>query len=110
MTVYATDAGRDILDANAVFGALDADLVTHERIALDTPISPLDGVKIVPFAVPGKVALYLEDSEAMSDQIVGLRIAADGTIAYYTPGCATVPDWLVDKMADADLIQFDGTA
>ncbi|HLQ19684.1 MAG TPA: MBL fold metallo-hydrolase, partial [Tabrizicola sp.] len=28
---------------------------------------------------------------------------------YYIPGCAEVPDWLLDRVQGADLILFDGT-
>ena len=111
--VHATAAGMEILEGNAVFGVLDRDLVGRELITLDTPFAPLPGLTVMAFAVPGKVALYLEgeapELDALGEQTVGLRLQAGGRVAYYIPGCATVPDWLVERLGDADLLLFDGT-
>jgi pyrroloquinoline quinone biosynthesis protein B len=112
-TVFATSQTLDILDANAVFAVLDPALVEKSRIALDSPFAPLDGLEVTAFAVPGKVALYLEgdevDTNAMGEQTVGLRLSADGHTVYYIPGCANVTDDLLARLADADLVLFDGT-
>lgn len=111
--VFASADILSVLAANPVFGVLDPALVTRRPIALDQPFSPVEGLQITPFAVPGKVALYLEgetvETEAMGEQTVGLCLTAGGKRAYYVPGCAAAPDWLVAKLADADLLMFDGT-
>ena len=97
-----------------MFRVLDPALVEQVEIALDTPFVPLDGVEVTAFAVPGKIALYLEgddvpDTLAMGEQTVGLRIASAGKVFCYLPGCAALPDWLCLKLAEADLLMFDGT-
>lgn len=110
--LYGTAATLDIL-RQAVFGVLNPDLVSRHRIGLDQPFEPLPGLTVTAFAVPGKVALYLEegepDTKLMGEQTIGLRIEAAGKTAYYIPGCATVTDALRDRIGDADLLLFDGT-
>ena len=111
--VYATRAGLDILDGNTVFGVLDPDLVTRREITLDTVFEPVPGLRITPFAVPGKVALFLEGDrlnlEEVGEQTVGLMLESADKHVAYIPGCAKVPDWLIDRVAGADLLLFDGT-
>jgi len=112
--LFATAGVLAVLRDNPVFGVLDPALVGRHAITLDTAFVPAAGLTVTPFAVPGKVALYLEDgagvdTEAMGEQTVGLCIATDRARLYYVPGCATVPDWLVARLADGDLLLFDGT-
>ncbi|MEM8578468.1 MAG: pyrroloquinoline quinone biosynthesis protein PqqB [Pseudomonadota bacterium] len=111
--VYATAAGLEILDGNAVFNVLDASLVTRRDMPLETPFSPAPGLTLTPFAVPGKVALFLEGDvlnlEEVGEQTVGLMIEAGGKRVAYIPGCAKVPDDLLARAAGADLVMFDGT-
>ncbi|MCQ0968988.1 pyrroloquinoline quinone biosynthesis protein PqqB (plasmid) [Paracoccus sp. TK19116] len=110
--VLATADIHGILHENSVFGVLAKDVVTNHTIVLDETFE-IAGLSILPFAVPGKVALYKEgeivDTNAMGDQTIGLRIDANGRRLYYIPGCAALPDWLVEKLADADALLFDGT-
>ena len=115
--VLATAETAGVLNDNPVFGVLDRTLVSFGAIRLDEPFEAA-GLTILPFAVPGKIPLYLEaegianDSEAlkaMGEQTIGLRITDGATVTYYIPGCAEVPDWLVDRLSDADLLLFDGT-
>ncbi|WP_368073659.1 pyrroloquinoline quinone biosynthesis protein PqqB [Tateyamaria omphalii] len=111
--VYATSAGLDILRSNSVFGVLDPALVAQHQIALDVPFEPLPGLKITPFAVPGKVALFLEGGtlnlEEVGEQTVGLMLEDGVSRVAYVPGCAAIPDWLRDRLAGVDLLLFDGT-
>ena len=112
-TVYATSAGLDILSANSVFGVLDPAHVTRTAIALDQPFTPVPGLTVTPFAVPGKVALFLEGDdvklEEVGEQTVGLLLESDAGRAAYVPGCASVPDWLLARLEAVDLLLFDGT-
>jgi pyrroloquinoline quinone biosynthesis protein B len=70
-------------------------------------------LQITPFAVPGTVALFLEGNtvnvEELGDQTVGLMLEGGGRRAAYIPGCATVPEWLLARLEDIDLLLFDGT-
>ncbi len=111
--VHASAEILSVLSANPVFGVLDPELVARHPIMLDQPFSPVPGLQVTPFAVPGKVALFLEgetvETDAMGEQTIGLCLTANGKRAYYVPGCATVPDWLAERLGDADLLMFDGT-
>lgn len=111
--VYGTGETLDVLAANPVFGVLDAELVTRVPVALDAAFEPLTGLRITAFAVPGKVPLYLEgeapELRMMGEQTVGLRLADAGSVVYYVPGCAALPEWLVARLGDGDLLLFDGT-
>jgi pyrroloquinoline quinone biosynthesis protein B len=111
--LFATPEVLGTLAGDAVFGVLDRSLVRRREMHLDVPFEPLPGLRVTPFAVPGKVALYLEgDSvglEEMGEQTVGLLIE-DGTARVaYVPGCAALPDWLVARLGTADVLLFDGT-
>lgn len=112
-TVFATDETHDVLNANSVFGVLDGDLVARAVIHLDQAFEPAPGLSVTPFAVPGKVALFLEgrnlELKAMGEQTIGLRISDGASVLYYVPGCAEVPDWLQDRLGEADMLLFDGT-
>jgi pyrroloquinoline quinone biosynthesis protein B len=69
------------------------------------------------FAVPGKIALYLERPEAGpsfgSDEgdVVGLKLIDQnsGVFACYAPGCAHIDQRLLDKFSGASALFFDGT-
>ncbi|WP_299614577.1 pyrroloquinoline quinone biosynthesis protein PqqB [uncultured Tateyamaria sp.] len=111
--VYATSAGLEILRGNSVFGVLDPSLVSQRQIALDAPFEPVPGLTITPFAVPGKVALFLEGDtlnlEEVGEQTVGLLLEDGKTRAAYVPGCAAIPDWLINRLGGLDALLFDGT-
>ena len=111
--VYATKAGLDILSSNSVFGVLDPALVGQHQITLDAPFEPVSGLTITPFAVPGKVALFLEGDalnlEEVGEQTVGLLLEDGSKRAAYVPGCAAIPDWLLQRLGELDLLLFDGT-
>lgn len=112
-TVFATGKTHNILTTDSVFAVLDPDLVQRAQIALDQDFEPLQGLQVTPFAVPGKVPLFLEgaapDVKAMGEETIGLRITAGGKVLYYVPGCAELPDWLLKRFSEADLLLFDGT-
>ena len=111
--VYATSAGLDILQTNSVFGVLDPSLVAQHQIELDMSFEPVPGLTGTPFAGPGKGALVLEgDSlnlEEVGEQTVGLLLEDGTSRAAYVPGCAAIPDWLIDRLGGVDLLLFDGT-
>lgn len=111
--ICATQETLDIIYRNSVFSVLDKELVRRRPICLDKAFSPIEGLSITAFAVPGKVPLFLEgedlDLKAMGEQTIGLRLTDNEKTVYYIPGCAEVPDWLLEKISDGDLLLFDGT-
>ncbi|MEI4487073.1 pyrroloquinoline quinone biosynthesis protein PqqB [Frigidibacter sp. MR17.14] len=111
--LWATGAGLAVIASDRVFGVMNPDKVPRRRITLDQAFEPLPGLQVTAFAVPGKVALFLEgatpDPARLGEETVGLRLQAGGRVAYYIPGCAALPDWLLARIADGDLLLFDGT-
>src|SRR6516165_1092397 len=59
-TVLATGDTLTALEANPIFGVLAADLVHRQNVALGVRFPLPGGLEAELFAVPGKVALYLE--------------------------------------------------
>ncbi len=123
LTLYGTGKVIEVLAANSIFNVLNPEFVARETFSLDEP-TPLicpdgsdSGVAVVPFPVPGKVALWLEDKSgavdlgAVGEDTIALEIRdSDGaTKAFYIPGCANMPGWLADRLSGAPLVLFDGT-
>ena len=75
------------------------------------------GLTVEPFAVPGKIALYLEDSDAGDNfgtregDTIGLCLSqpATGKRFFYIPGCAALDAPLIQRLDGAPLDLFDGT-
>ena len=119
-SVYATAQVHGVLDANPIFDVLARDVVRREFMALDeaTAIQRCDGeatgLIVTPFAVPGKVPLYLErpgETPALgeSGQTVGLAVSDGEAALFYVPGCAGMTAGLADRLRGADAVLFDGT-
>lgn len=110
--LWASAETHGVLAASPVFGVL-SEVVARRQMALDQGFSPLPGLTVTPFAVPGKVALFLEEAmgagHRMGGQTVGLEITGGGRRVLYIPGCAALPDWLLDRVEGADVLLFDGT-
>ena len=119
--LYAAPRVLDILAANGIFGALAADRVPRRALMLDgrTQIAGAEaplGLAIEAFAVPGKVALYLEregaaDLGTRPGDTIGLRVfeTATGKGFYYIPACARMDEGLAARLRGAELALFDGT-
>ena len=110
--VYATDDIRAALDQNPMMGVLDPELVSWHRLELGSTVT-IAGLAIDILAVPGKVPLYLEGDEVVTDAVgettIGLMIREGSSQLAYIPGCAALPDELVERLCMADLVLFDGT-
>ncbi len=112
--LFATGAILEVLAQNPIFNVLNPDYVTRHRLALEQPAEVLPGLRVVPFAVPGKVALYLEDAAlaigAETEDTIGLELHGDhGVRVCFVPGCARVTPALAARLEGADLLLFDGT-
>ncbi|MGH1418163.1 MAG: pyrroloquinoline quinone biosynthesis protein PqqB [Hyphomicrobiaceae bacterium] len=120
--VYGSDRVLATLDANSVFNVMNPEIVPRHVLQLDketTLKSPSEdlGLSIKAFAVPGKVALFLEDEASGPDfgtkegDTIGLEITATqtGKKFYYIPGCAEVDKPLAARLRDAPVVLFDGT-
>jgi pyrroloquinoline quinone biosynthesis protein B len=121
-TIYAHARVLSILKANSIFNVLNPRNVRRQPIEIDAAFEPAlpdgapSGIEILPFAVPGKGAWYLEGevhsagASGVGDTL-GLRIAdkATGKFFYFLAACADVTDELKSRLAGAAAIFFDGT-
>ena len=110
--MHASASLLDMLAADPVFRVLSPDVVSRFVLALDEP-SVIAGLRFRPFAVPGKVPLFLEEDVVElgleTEMTVGLVIEAGGRRVVHVPGCAFVSETLLSSIAGADLLLFDGT-
>jgi pyrroloquinoline quinone biosynthesis protein B len=111
----------DALASNSIFNALNPDCVMRQPMPLEKDISltehsgaPL-GVRIKPFAVPGKAPLWLENPAAPDfgteeGDTIGLEISVEGSPpVFFIPGCASMTEDLAERLRKAALVLFDGT-
>jgi pyrroloquinoline quinone biosynthesis protein B len=112
-TVFATAETLAALTDNPIFGVLAPDLVTRKSVERDRPFPLPGGITAELFAVPGKVALYLEDENpalaAETGANVGVELVYDTLRLIYVPGAANVTATLHARLARADVVLFDGT-
>lgn len=99
--------------STGLFGVLNKDLVHKVPVQLDVPVKTGLGFTVTPFAVPGKVPLYLEgthvDIGTEDESTVGLEIREGEKRFFYVPGCAEVTPKIHERLRNADLLFFDGT-
>jgi pyrroloquinoline quinone biosynthesis protein B len=120
-SVYAADRVLSALSGNPIFNILQPQLVSRNALRMDetTPIigAGVDlGLAVRAFAVPGKIALYLEDAKApnfgtSAGDTLGLEVieTKTGKSFFYIPGCAQVDAPLAQRLRGAALVFFDGT-
>jgi pyrroloquinoline quinone biosynthesis protein B len=121
-TIYAHQKVLSILNANSIFNVLGENNVRRQPIELDRAFEPAlpdgapSGIEILPFAVPGKSAWYLEGKlhpggDDGSGDTLGLRIGDKATSRhfFFLAACAGVTDDLKSRLAGAPLVLFDGT-
>lgn len=112
-TVYGSGEVLQILQGNSVFKVLDPDFVTQQPITVEEPFCPVPGVAVTAFSVPGKVALFLEGEQValaeVGERTLGLMLETTRGRVAYVPGCAALPDWLIEMLDSVDLLLFDGT-
>ena len=121
-TIYGSDRVLATIRANSVFNVCNPEIVPRRELPLDQPVALEDhgddlGLTFEAFAVPGKIALFLEDSSdtksfgSREGDTIGLKITetATGKFFYYVPGCAEVDPPLADRLRGAPILFFDGT-
>jgi len=120
-TIYAHAKVLAILKTNSIFNVLNEKNVRRQAIEEDQTFEPMlpdgspCGIEILPFAVAGKSAWYLEGKAHPGGDIgegdtLGLRIGdKSGKYFYFLAACAGVTDDLKARLDGAPLIFFDGT-
>jgi pyrroloquinoline quinone biosynthesis protein B len=121
-TIYAHPRVLSILNSNSIFNVLSEKNVRRQPIEVNEAFEPglpdgsPSGIEVLPFAVPGKGAWYLEGKahpagETGDGDTLGLRIEdkATGKHFYFLAACANVTDDLRSRLKGASAIFFDGT-
>jgi pyrroloquinoline quinone biosynthesis protein B len=121
-TIYAHSKVLAILKSNSIFNVLNDKNVRRRPIEVEETFELLlpddspSGIEVLPFAVAGKSAWYLEGKvhpagEDGAGDTLGLRIRdqATGKFCYFLAACAGVTDDLKSRLAGAPLVFFDGT-
>jgi pyrroloquinoline quinone biosynthesis protein B len=115
--LYAAERVLAVLDANPIFNVLDRSRVSRLPLVLAESTEVVPGLRIEAFAVPGKVALYMEDETAgpsfgtQAGDTLGLEVGdSSGSGAFFhIPGCAAVDEAVAERLRGAALVLFDGT-
>ncbi|TIQ37952.1 MAG: pyrroloquinoline quinone biosynthesis protein PqqB [Mesorhizobium sp.] len=122
--IYATAQVLATLAANSIFNVLDPAIVPRRLLAPTEELAIRDadgretGVVVDAFPVPGKIALYLEqtgdpsaDFSSDAGDTIGVRITGAGSrgAVFYIPGCARIDAPLRARVRDAACLLFDGT-
>ncbi len=111
--VFATTETLAALAANPMFRVLAADVVSRHVVACGERFALPGGLTAELFAVPGKVALYLEgDAPALDEESgvnVGVELTGGDRRLAYVPGAAAITPALHRRLAGADVVLVDGT-
>jgi pyrroloquinoline quinone biosynthesis protein B len=120
LSLYGHQRVLDVLGQNNIFNVLNPAFVDRRALILDqeTPLRDRAGVDldlaVTAFAVPGKVALWLEDQNAKSfgtgtGDTIGLKISTADAAFFYIPGCAAMTPELAERLRGSPCVLFDGT-
>jgi len=111
--VFLTSEIAKIISENSIFRALDPQYVSFHEVLLNEPFELVSGVEAELFAVPGKVPLFMEEGDVVTnlegEQTVGVKLQSNGHRIWYIPGCAKLTQDLKNRLQDAPLVFFDGT-
>ena len=121
LAIYATKRVLSVLRENTIFNVLNPKFVSRNPITLNESYHLEEfngeslGVTIKPFAVPGKIALWLEDESkgkdfgSVDEDTIALEVSSGSKSFYYIPACAKMTAELAKKLNNASLVFFDGT-
>jgi len=113
LAIFATQTTLDAIGANRIFDVVDPAIAPRRAVSLSEPFEPLPGILLELFSVPGKVPLWLEEENVSTDEIgeetVGVAVEAAGKRLVYAPACARVTQDFEARIANADVLLFDGT-
>lgn len=108
--LYATSSTHAAMAANTMFAALSS--VTEREVSLGERFT-VHGIEAELFAVPGKAPLYLEAGDpaldAEGEVNVGIELRRGPARLLFVPGAARVSEAMRPRLAQADVILFDGT-
>ncbi len=119
-SIYGADRVLATLAVNSVFNVVAPANAPRIALPLDQPLAMSGagvdlGLTVEAFAVPGKIALYLETAGAnfgsRDGDTIGLcvRATASGAEFFYIPGCAEIDAPLAERIRGAQCLFLDGT-
>lgn len=111
-TLHAPAPILQVLRENPIFGVLDPRLVPRIAVAPMETVEAGAGLALTLLSVPGKTPLYREGQGAAEPEpapAYAALLRAHGRSVLVVPGCAEITDEVVDLLAQADLVFFDGT-
>ena len=121
-SIYGHERVLKVLAANSVFNVVNRDIVPRRELPLEKEVPLLladgspSGMTCKAFAVPGKVALYLEDTskEGFGSDVgdtIGLHIREEsgGPGFFFISSCARMTPEIAARLKGAELVFFDGT-
>lgn len=117
LQVYATPAVRAILERDSrilpvtqAFARVEiTEMVPERTVTLHYRDGETSGIRVQPFRVPaGPPRFAREDADGHT---VGLMLedANTGGRCAFVPGCGNLDEDLLDRLAETDLVLFDGT-
>lgn len=114
LVIFGAQATLDAIGANRMFDVVDRAVAPRRAVRLGEQFEPLAGIKLELFAVPGKVPLWLEEegnvgADEVGEGTVCVAAEAAGRRLVYTPACARVTQDFHARIANADVLFFDGT-
>jgi pyrroloquinoline quinone biosynthesis protein B len=112
-TLCATAATLAAIADNPMFAALAPGTVSRRAVVPGERFALGYGIEAELFIVPGKVPLYLEgddpDTASESAANVGVEISNGASRLAFVPGAAAITPAVMQRLARADVIFFDGT-
>ncbi len=121
LNIYGTTRVLSVLESNTIFNVLNPKFVSRIPLQLETSQDLKEQNKnnlkltIKPFAVPGKVALWLEDETkgkdfgSVDEDTIAIEVTSGGKRFFYIPACAKMTEELANRIKGSDLVFFDGT-
>ena len=112
LRIWAPEPILQILRDNRLFASLDPALVERVAIVPNVAVDTGLGITLTLLEMPGKVPLYHEDrSAAVAEQAAtfAARLEGGGRTVIIAPACAEVTDAVLARIADAEMLFFDGT-
>jgi pyrroloquinoline quinone biosynthesis protein B len=112
-TLYATASALSVIDGDSVFGVLPPAVVTRRAITAGEAYALPGDMRAEFFTVPGKAPLYAEgeDPQTMSETAgnMGVEVSSGDARLAFIPGAAAVTAAMLERVARADVVFFDGT-
>jgi pyrroloquinoline quinone biosynthesis protein B len=120
--IYGHRKVLETLEANPIFEVVTRELVPRRHLELEQPTELTDaagvalGIRLTPFAAPGKVPLYREremqgplETAALAGDVIGLEIETGSGRLVYLANCASITDAVRQRTQGAAWLFMDGT-